>query len=389
MQATIDTRSSEFKKCQQRHFATYAREISSVLMALCDIGLLNGTVCKRETAMKKLVGSLYASKERRKLKQLLNYMCSSNAFALYGILRQHNDANSCDMNIVSGSVEYLANIQRDMESHFGQNLSCIASEEKTAIFDLLMRIFDYDAFRAGKILKLEKGRVVRWQQCKKNSWSGGNFIRILNPVVRYCPYCNADTIYAVKVCGKRVLPYASALDHFMPRAQFPYFGISICNLVPSCTRCNSSLKRDSVVTFMDSPHPYRDNLYTCFRFCVSSNSITSLGQDCDFDIYVKYIGEKKWQDRSKHLFGDVLHIGDVYDQLFKRETLDIIKKLRLLTRPYIKYVFGRFLSGKNDLECLIPELFVPNDCIPTYRFSKLTKDMAMQFGVKTRCLSGG
>ena len=236
---------------------------------------------------------------------------------------------------------------------------------------------------------LGKDGAVRWRQCKANSWSGGDFVRILNPVVKYCPYCNADTIYAVKICGRRVLPYASALDHFMPRSHFPYFGISLCNLVPSCTRCNSSLKGDSSVTFADAPHPYRDNLYGNFRFYVTAHSITSIGQDCDFDISVKYMGGMAQQNKAKHLFDDVLHIGDVYDQLFKRETLDIIKKLRLLTKPYIKGVFSGLLSSNNDLKCLLPELLVPNDCIPTYRFSKLTKDMAVQFGVMARALFGG
>ena len=385
MRATIDANSPEFKKCRQRHFETYAKETSAVLGALCGI---KGNARKCQAAMKKLVCPLYASKENRKLNRLLRHICSANALAFYDVLRQHSDESSYDRNIISGSVGYLVDIQQDLESHFGPNLSRIAGEEKMAIFDLLTRIFDYDAFRAGKILELGEDGAVRWRQCKKNSWSGGDFIRILNPLVRYCPYCNADTVYAVKICDRRVLPYASALDHFMPRSRFPYFGISICNLVPSCTRCNSSLKGGSVVTFTDSLHPYRDNLYAYFCFRVSPHSVMSLGQDCNFDIFVKYIGGAAQQNMAKHLFGHVLRIGDVYDQLFKRETLDIIKKLRLLTRPYIRCALGGLLSSKNDLKYLIPELLVPNDCITTYRFSKLTKDMANQFGVKTGSLFG-
>lgn len=389
MRATINTLSSEFKKCRQRHFATYGSAMSAVLRVLCDIKLLNNDDCKRRTAMRKLVGSLFASKEKRTLRRMLEYVCSDNAFALYDILRRYCDGNSFDKNIVSCSVEYLADIQCEVESSFGKDFISIPKEEKAAIFNLLRRIFDYDAFRDGKILEFGKDGAVRWRQRKANSWSGGDFVRILNPVVRYCPYCNADTVYAVKICSRRVLPYASALDHFMPRAQFPYFGISICNLVPSCTRCNSSLKGDSSVTFADAPHPYRDNLYENFRFYIAAHNITSLGQDCDFDISVKYIGKMEQQKKAKLLLGDVLHIGDVYDQLFKRETLDIIKKLRLLTKPYIKGVFSGLLSSNNDLKCLLPELLVPNDCIPTYRFSKLTKDMAVQFGVMARALFGG
>ena len=389
MRATINTLSSEFKKCRQSHFTTYASEMSAVLWALCNIKLLNANLRKRETAMRKLVCSLFAGKEKRMLRRMLKHVCSDNAFALYDILRRYCDGNSFDTNILSCSVERLADIQREVESSFGKDLNLIPKEEKSAIFNLLKRIFDYDAFREGKVLELGKDGAVRWRQCKANSWSGGDFVRILNPVVKYCPYCNADTIYAVKICGRRVLPSASALDHFMPRSHFPYFGISLCNLVPSCTRCNSSLKGDSVVTFADAPHPYRDNVYGNFRFYVTAHSITSIGQDCDFDIFVKYRGGMAQQNKAKHLFDDVLHIGDVYDQLFKRETLDIIKKLRLLTKPYIKGVFSGLLSSNNDLKCLLPELLVPNDCIPTYRFSKLTKDMAVQFGVMARALFGG
>jgi hypothetical protein len=45
-----------------------------------------------------------------------------------------------------------------------------------------------------------------------------------------CPYCQLDTV--------------SHIDHFLPRAHFPEFSISLQNLLMSCDICNSKFKKE-------------------------------------------------------------------------------------------------------------------------------------------------
>jgi len=55
---------------------------------------------------------------------------------------------------------------------------------------------------------------------------------IVESGVLVCPYCNRNYI---NVRDERM---GGQLDHFYSKSSFPFFAISLYNLVPSCTVCN-------------------------------------------------------------------------------------------------------------------------------------------------------
>lgn len=58
-----------------------------------------------------------------------------------------------------------------------------------------------------------------------------------------CPYCNRNFIKHIKVTNRRGMEVAGPkgqLDHFFPRALYPYWAICKYNLVPSCPTCNGA-----------------------------------------------------------------------------------------------------------------------------------------------------
>ncbi|SHL68628.1 HNH endonuclease [Chryseobacterium polytrichastri] len=58
--------------------------------------------------------------------------------------------------------------------------------------------------------------------------------------IKSCYYCNIDFINVYKEAGSK--KYHFTLDHVLPKSKYPYFSISLFNLVPSCYTCNSKLK---------------------------------------------------------------------------------------------------------------------------------------------------
>lgn len=52
--------------------------------------------------------------------------------------------------------------------------------------------------------------------------------------LRTCPYCNRDYIGISK--GKNL---GVQLDHFFSKSKYPYFAVSLYNLIPSCGVCNN------------------------------------------------------------------------------------------------------------------------------------------------------
>ncbi|MCG3656466.1 hypothetical protein ACOTWK_10100 [Aliarcobacter butzleri] len=72
-----------------------------------------------------------------------------------------------------------------------------------------------------------------YQRLKKSE-----YIKDLNITV--CPYCNRNYIFNFKKSNS--LKATAQLDHFFDKSTYPYFSISIFNLVPSCQTCNQKYK---------------------------------------------------------------------------------------------------------------------------------------------------
>ncbi|MCG3684359.1 hypothetical protein [Aliarcobacter butzleri] len=68
-----------------------------------------------------------------------------------------------------------------------------------------------------------------------------------------CPYCNRAYIYSIKENGI-IRP---EIDHFYPKAFYPYLGLSFYNLIPSCSVCNGTTAKGNKDSFKDNlKNPY-------------------------------------------------------------------------------------------------------------------------------------
>jgi hypothetical protein len=66
---------------------------------------------------------------------------------------------------------------------------------------------------------------------------GREIVRTLS--VGICPYCNEEDIGSIEEEGAE---YRPDLDHFYPKAKFPFLALSLGNLIPAGDRCNSRYK---------------------------------------------------------------------------------------------------------------------------------------------------
>lgn len=74
-----------------------------------------------------------------------------------------------------------------------------------------------------------------------------------------CCYCNRQYTFTVVRNGnknKEDRLTRPAFDHWFPKSKFPLLSVSLYNLIPSCTVCNSSAKGDHDVNLSDYIHPY-------------------------------------------------------------------------------------------------------------------------------------
>lgn len=107
--------------------------------------------------------------------------------------------------------------------------------------------------------------------------------------VTTCPYCNRSYIFTSNKSGTR-----PQYDHYFPKSKYPYLAISMYNLIPCCSICNS-LKQDADTYTEPFIYPYEDSYGERVTFVangVDAESVESwLGAAAGYQIKIEYSEE--------------------------------------------------------------------------------------------------
>ena len=121
-----------------------------------------------------------------------------------------------------------------------------------------LKLFDYSTF----------GKKLEQDIADLSLWNAYSFLKKIG--VKVCPICNVSPFKLLirsREPGTGELKSRPALDHYLCKSKFPFFGVNVRNLVPNCTTCNSGLKGDK--DFMATVHlnPYYHSLprYSFFQ----------------------------------------------------------------------------------------------------------------------------
>lgn len=94
--------------------------------------------------------------------------------------------------------------------------------------DLMLKYWGYSDFTNGfddfddKTEKEEK------------EWNAYTFVKKLT--VDVCPYCNREYVFVIgDINNRKIRP---EIDHFFPKADYPFLSCSLFNFIPSCSICN-------------------------------------------------------------------------------------------------------------------------------------------------------
>jgi hypothetical protein len=176
------------------------------------------------------------------------------------------------------------------------------------------------------------------------------------------------------------------LDHFIPKSKFPYFALSLYNLIPSCYSCNSKFK--GAMEFKDI-----NNL----KFLSPSSDLNSLLKKIEFKLYFNVPGiyfKKKIKNVNvlEDIRVDIENIGgidefDTYLDMFKlkgryvyhkNESLKLIQLRKKYSDTEINEIAK--ISGRdiNDIKSDIFGSVIFNVNERNEPFVKYKKDIAKQ-----------
>lgn len=297
--------------------------------------------------------------------------------------------DAIDESLISGSSKYIRSVMDEEKDRFGAANE--PQKEIKGIRPLLAAIFNYDRFREGARLEYSRKSGLKWHDDSDSVWGGYQFIKALR--ITICPYCGADTVYAFEVCEHyetsktkkkkmRFVPHPSSLDHFFPRSEYPYLGMTLCNLVPSCFRCNTQLKGKCFTEWEKHSHPYADDIHKLLEFYVDDvdlEKIKNVRRQGGFKLTLrKKHGHKNICDKNRAyaFMQDVMHTDEVYAALFKDEVRQILYKMAVAAE--CEPQFYSSLLGI-DIERFMYDMRLSSKEILRHRLGKVIIDIHRQW----------
>ena len=236
--------------------------------------------------------------------------------------------------------------------------------------DTLRGIFDYDNF-AGRKGQGKKG-------------GGIPLIKTVLKHVRYCPYCNADMVYTI-TCDDNGKTYKSAFDHFYPRSRYPFLGLSLYNLIPSCDRCNSKFKHDKYKETLETFHPYLDDVdsETHFILIGLTNKMRHGVESADA-LKIRLVPRPTSAnsvEASLTNYQSLYRIDDVYGQLYQDVAVQTLQIGAVINEPYREEIKAHFLNAGicADPVKIVLGTSLKRKEINKYHVAKLKLDLLEQY----------
>ncbi|WLH87576.1 hypothetical protein [Pseudomonas sp. FP2338] len=128
-----------------------------------------------------------------------------------------------------------------------------AGKSRLRFISEITYLFNYENFRTKKI---------GWDAYKL----------CLSSTIKVCPYCQQIDIPTLldQNTGRGFRP---PLDHYFCKTKYPHLALSLGNLIPSCTNCNTNLKEKADFFNEAHLHPFHDEENIFFSLCRTSGEL--------------------------------------------------------------------------------------------------------------------
>lgn len=252
--------------------------------------------------------------------------------------------------------------------------------------------------RLFKVVNAELRNIFNYDGFSRSdgAWTLSEWAKRLSKVVRVCPYCNAETVYAYEMRsrtkrGGKFKIHKSSFDHFYPQARYPFLGLSLYNLIPACTRCNSGSKSDSYEDLDKMVHPYESTdengtslgIHQNMKFRILPRSIKAFSFCNSEDIAEVLLTERKLNGFPKGLVWEkTFCLNDAYSQIYLEDAADAMLKAVRLPQSYLELLRRQLDAAKlpsDRLERIVYGAPLDEKMINVSRLGKLIIDTVETF----------
>jgi len=231
-------------------------------------------------------------------------------------------------------------------------------------------------YKAIKYIFVDRGYEAKISSAK----DGEIAYRLVKEIgVNTCPYCNRNYISAITKDKKEESKTRPQLDHFYPKAIYPFLACSFYNLIPSCSACNlMKSDKDSFTDKLISPYEMETEN---FKFSYDLNNIDIL------NIGINESAKYDYKDSINIIFDKKVEINEKYfelEKLYNQEHRDIVIEL-LVKKAYYPQSYIEELStfgfSKDEIYRYLFSNYNQDDDLHKRPLSKLVRDISDELGL--------
>lgn len=318
-------------------------------------------------------------KRKKKYKQLLED---------YEILEEPKDVEECFYQDRLLASKIIRNTSPRLHQFlYKTSGDCVLSETEPLINKENLRILltvkmddlPPDLLTIPKIKKEDKemllNHVFRYEAFSRRK----EFIALLKDMdVSVCPYCNRQYTFTVSGKNGAVRPQ---IDHYKAKERYPYLGISLMNLIPSCAQCNQSksIREEEVL------YPYSDEMGYDVRFKTKMKGDFNylFGERDAIDEFEVELDmgnvDPKLAQKVTHSI-NIFHLKELYNE-HKDYILYLFWKNYVFSEKYLDEICKEFpdiFPLKSDMENLLYLMDITKEAWGKRTLSKLTHDISRE-----------
>ncbi|WP_370391075.1 hypothetical protein [uncultured Winogradskyella sp.] len=259
-------------------------------------------------------------------------------------------------------------------------LSLVISEIEVLIgHNLLSNHIDYNRATLTSFGHIVKS-IFGYENYRDNGNAKTNFAK-LN--LNYCPYCNKQPLEQIKktdnLTGASRILALHQLDHFYPRARYPYLAVSFFNLIPGCSPCNTDLKLEKDFNIVSHINPFHKSFNDYFRFRLSKVVVNTFNE-----VELEIDNKKPHSDNS---IVDFELLQRYNHENTKKRIFDQLVALKNRSEGVRKSYKSQFIGlfGQADISNvnLLKSQGVPITVnqISNYEMGKMKRDVCLQLGL--------
>ena len=181
-----------------------------------------------------------------------------------------------------------------------------------------------------------------------------------------CPYCQRNY---VNIIEKDSLTIKPDLDHFYPKAKYPFLAATLDNLIPACQVCNSRLKKEIDFYKIKHLHPLKstENIFGKLKFLYLGNKNMYIKGKAILSVeeqqYIKTFRIEEIYNTHTEVLDDILEKNKKYNYVKKHHILKTCPSMGM--RTIKELVFHEYIN--------IDDKKVPMSSLKKSLFEKIVK----------------